>query len=147
MINPEAENFKRRVKDACNIVQVVSEHVNLVRAGRNLKGLCPFHQEKTPSFNVNPEGQFFKCFGCGKGGDVFTFVMEVERCDFPQALALLAERARIPMPEYSGKRSPEETRLYEEGKNLRIMRGTFLLNQWGDWYIANREKIASNETE
>lgn len=118
MINPEAENFKRRVKDACDIVQVVSEHVNLVRAGRNFKGLCPLHQEKTPSFNVNPEGQFFKCFGCGKGGDVFTFVMETERCDFPQALALLAERARIPMPEYHSRRSPEEAKLYEEGKNL-----------------------------
>ena len=118
MINPEAEHFKRRVKDASDIRQIVSEHVNLVRASRNFKGLCPFHNEKTPSFNVNAEGQFFKCFGCGKGGDVFTFVMEIERCDFPQALALLAERAHIPMPDYRGRRSPEESRLWEEGRNL-----------------------------
>jgi DNA primase len=118
LVTPEADIFKRRVKDASDIVQVISERTSLVRSGRSFKGLCPFHEEKTPSFFVNPDGQFFKCFGCGKGGDVFTFVMETERVDFPQALTLLAERAHIPVPEYRGSRSPEEARLYEEGKNL-----------------------------
>src|SRR5437868_2356467 len=70
------DDFKRRVKDATNIVDVVQSAVGkLKRAGRNWVALCPFHTEKSPSFNVNPEGQFFKCYGCGKGGDVFTFVM------------------------------------------------------------------------
>ncbi len=118
MVTPEAESFKRRVKDACDIVQIVSERTSLVRSGRSFKGLCPFHEEKTPSFFVNPEGQFFKCFGCGKGGDVFTFVMDTERVDFPQALTLLAERAHIPVPDYKSSRSPEEARLYEDGKSL-----------------------------
>ena len=116
MINLEHESFKRRVKDASDIVQVVTGYFPLQRKGRNLWACCPFHQEKTPSFSVNPEGQYFKCFGCGKGGDVFSFVMAVERMDFPEALASLAERAHIPMPERG--RSAEESRLWDLGKNL-----------------------------
>ncbi len=116
--NSEAESHKRRVKDATDIVQLISERTNLARSGRSFKGLCPFHDEKTPSFYVNPEGQFFKCFGCGKGGDVFTFVMETERVDFPQAVALLSERANIPMPDPRSHRSPDEARLYQEGRTL-----------------------------
>jgi DNA primase len=67
---------------------------------------------------VNAEGQFFKCFGCGKGGDVFTFIMETERVDFPQALAMLAERAHVPMPDATNSRTPEQARLYDEGRSL-----------------------------
>lgn len=115
MISPEYESFKRRVKDASEIVRVVSGYIPLQRKGRNFWACCPFHQEKTPSFSVNPEG-FFKCFGCGKGGDVFSFVMAVERVEFPEALELLAERAGIPVPERGG--SPEEARLWEAGKKL-----------------------------
>jgi DNA primase len=118
LISPEHEAFKRQVKDASDIVSVVSGYMPLQRKGRNLWACCPFHQEKTPSFSVNPEGQYFKCFGCGKGGDVFSFVMAMERMDFPEALTLLAERAHIPVPEHRGGRSPEEARLWEEGKNL-----------------------------
>jgi DNA primase len=118
LINLEHEAFKRRVKDASDIVSVVSGYFPLQRKGRNLWACCPFHQEKTPSFSVNSEGQYFKCFGCGKGGDVFTFVMAVERMDFPEALHLLAERAHIPIPEHHAGRSPEEARLWEAGKNL-----------------------------
>jgi len=137
LVTPEAESFKRRVKDACDIVQIVSERTSLVRSGRSFKGICPFHEEKTPSFFVNPEGQFFKCFGCGKGGDVFTFVMETERVDFPQALTLLAERAHIPVPDYGSSRSPQEARLYEEGKNLLYRLNEFAARffeekLWGD---------------
>jgi len=93
-----SESFKRRVREANNIVDVVQAAVGrLQRAGRNLKACCPFHNEKTPSFNVNAEGQYFKCFGCGKSGDVFTFVMLHERVEFPEAIKILAERANIPM--------------------------------------------------
>lgn len=93
-----SESFKRRVREANNIVDVVQAAVGrLQRAGRNLKACCPFHNEKTPSFNVNAEGQYFKCFGCGKSGDVFTFIMLHERVEFPEAIKILAERANIPM--------------------------------------------------
>ena len=93
-----AEDLKQRVRDACDIVDLIRSYgIDLKRAGRNWKGLCPFHQEKTPSFNVNPEGQYFKCFGCGKSGDAFSFVMSHERVEFPDALRMLAERAGIPV--------------------------------------------------
>jgi len=91
-----SEDLKRRVREASNLVDVVQAAVGkLTRTGRNLKACCPFHREKTASFNVNPEGQYFKCFGCGKSGDVFTFVMLHERVDFPEAFRMLAERAGI----------------------------------------------------
>jgi DNA primase len=90
------EDLKRRVRDATEIMDLIRSYgVELKRAGRNWKGLCPFHQEKTSSFNVNPEGQYYKCFGCGKSGDVFSFVMAHERVEFPDALRMLAERAGI----------------------------------------------------
>ena len=91
-----SEDLKRRVLQANNIVDVVQAAVGkLTRAGRNLKACCPFHNGKTPSFNVNVEGQYFKCFGCGKGGDVITFVMLIERVSFPEAFQILADRAGI----------------------------------------------------
>lgn len=93
-----SEQFKRRVRESNNIVDVIQAVVGrLTRAGRNLKACCPFHNEKTPSFNVNVEGQYFKCFGCGKSGDIFTFVQLHERVEFPEALKILAERANIPL--------------------------------------------------
>lgn len=86
-----------QIRAANDIVDVVGTVVPLKRAGANLRGLCPFHREKTPSFNVNPSSQIFKCFGCGKGGDVFTFVREYEGLDFMAAVRRLAERASIPL--------------------------------------------------
>ncbi len=83
------------VKSRLDIVEVIGERVPLKKAGRNYKGLCPFHQERTPSFFVFPESQHYHCFGCGAGGDVFTFVMQMERLEFPEALQLLARRAGV----------------------------------------------------
>ncbi len=85
----------RRIRDAVDIVEVVGRYVALRRAGANLKGLCPFHEEKTPSFNVHPVRQIFKCYGCGVGGDVFKFVQLREKVDFPEARRILAEQANI----------------------------------------------------
>ena len=96
------EDLKQRVREANDIVDVVGAVVKLKRTGKSYKGLCPFHNEKTPSFTVNSERQTFKCFGCGEGGDVFTFVEKTERVDFKEALAILAERAGIPL-EYSNE--------------------------------------------
>ncbi|HYM24271.1 MAG TPA: DNA primase [Vicinamibacterales bacterium] len=82
-----------------DIVRVVQEYVPLRKAGRTYKGLCPFHSEKTPSFNVDPDKGFFHCFGCGKGGDVFTFVCEHEKVDFPEAVRMLAQKFGLTLPE------------------------------------------------
>ncbi len=83
------------IRERLDIVDLIGEKVALKKAGRNMKGLCPFHQEKTPSFVVFPEGQNYHCFGCGKGGDLFSFYMEREKVDFRQALQDLAERAGV----------------------------------------------------
>ncbi len=92
------EQIKNMVKDAADIVQVVGEYVELKRAGIRFTGLCPFHAEKTPSFSVNPQGQFFHCFGCGESGDVLSFVMKYHHMDFPEALEVLARKYSIELP-------------------------------------------------
>src|SRR3989441_7234592 len=91
----EVGSFADKVKQQADIVRVVGEYFQLKKAGQNFRGLCPFHSEKTPSFNVHPVRQIFHCFGCGKGGDVFDFVMEMERCEFPEALRIVAEKCGI----------------------------------------------------
>jgi len=82
-----------------DIVRVVSDYVSLKKKGANWMACCPFHQEKTPSFSVNPSKDIFYCFGCGKGGSVFNFVMELERVSFPEAVRIVAEKTGVPLPE------------------------------------------------
>ncbi len=94
MISPAT---KEQIRAASDIVDVIGSYIPLKRAGANFVALCPFHKEKSPSFHVSPQRQFFHCFGCHKGGDVFTFVREYENIDFMDALRRLAERARIPL--------------------------------------------------
>ncbi len=88
----------QRLKDNCNIVSVVSKYVNLQAKGRNYWACCPFHYEKTPSFTVDEYNQFYKCFGCGVGGDVITFVQKMESCDFYDACKILAKDCGMEMP-------------------------------------------------
>jgi DNA primase len=90
------------IRERTDIVELVNAYTPLKKAGRSYKGLCPFHQEKTPSFVVFPDSQNFHCFGCGKGGDIFTFQMEVEKVDFPEALRELAKRAGIDLADTPG---------------------------------------------
>src|SRR5690349_5959988 len=94
----EAGSVAEKVKQQADIVRVVGEYVRLKKAGKDFSGLCPFHQEKTPSFTVSPLKQIFYCFGCGKGGDVYNFVMEMEKCEFPDALRIVAEKCGISIP-------------------------------------------------
>ena len=94
-------DFKEQVKSSADIVAVIGEYVRLKKAGQAYVGLCPFHTEKTPSFNVNPGKQFYHCFSCRAGGDVFTFLMKIEGIEFFEALKTLAERHGIPMPKRS----------------------------------------------
>lgn len=97
-----SDGFRERVRGASDIVDVIGSYLPLKRAGANFTALCPFHKEKTPSFSVNPHKQIFYCFGCHKGGDVFTFVKEYESLDFPEAVRRLAERAKIPLEHEQG---------------------------------------------
>jgi len=85
----------QEIKDRLDLVDLISEHLRLQKAGRDLKGLCPFHQEKTPSFYVSPEKQLYVCYGCGKGGDHFTFIRDIEHVDFLGALRILAEKTGV----------------------------------------------------
>jgi len=103
----EAGSFADRVKQQADIVRVVGEYVRLKKSGQNFTGLCPFHGEKTPSFAVHPVKQIFHCFGCGKGGDVFSFVMDMEKCQFPEAVRIVAEKCGIALPKPK-ERTPEE---------------------------------------
>jgi len=108
----EVEEIKRRI----DIVDLISSYLTLKKAGSNYKAICPFHQEKTPSFMVSAEKQIFKCFGCGEGGDIFTFTEKMENLEFPEALRLLADRAGVELKRRSFK--PEEgkdrkTKLYQ----------------------------------
>jgi DNA primase len=91
-----------RVRDATDIVKLISERMVLKPKGRLFWGLCPFHGEKTPSFKVDPSTQLYHCFGCGEGGDVFRFLMRTENMEFPEAVRLLAERANIELAEAEG---------------------------------------------
>ncbi|HEY8902781.1 MAG TPA: DNA primase, partial [Chthoniobacterales bacterium] len=109
-----SEDTVQRVAAASDIVDVIGSYVQLKRSGATWKGLCPFHNEKTPSFHVNPARQSYKCFGCGAGGLVFRFVMDYEHVDFPSAVRRLAARAGIPIAEESEgdeKRRGERDRL------------------------------------
>jgi hypothetical protein len=102
-VNPLAIGFLSEekvseIRDRSSILEVVSDYVTLKKAGKNHRGLCPFHSEKTPSFMVNEEKQIFHCFGCGEGGDVFTFLMKVGHFSFPQAVEELAKRYGVKLP-------------------------------------------------
>lgn len=93
-----SNELKEEIRSANDIVEVISQYVVLKRSGRNYFGLCPFHNEKSPSFSVSPDRQYFHCFGCHKGGDVFTFISEIEKVSFKESVEILAERARIQLP-------------------------------------------------
>lgn len=97
------------VRRASDIVDIISGYVKLKKRGKNFLGLCPFHTEKTPSFNVSPDRQMYHCFGCGVGGNVFTFIMEYEKVSFVESIRTLAERAGISLPQESGENKEKAT--------------------------------------
>ena len=112
-----SSEFLDRVRAKNDIVDVVSKYLTLTRRGMNYWACCPFHNEKTPSFSVKQDGQFFKCFGCGESGNIFNFVMKMENVDFPTAVEILAKNAGLELPtdtenEEMKKRKHERDRVY-----------------------------------
>jgi DNA primase len=102
-----SENVINQVRDRVDIAEVVGHHVSLTRAGQNLKGLCPFHQEKSPSFTVSPSRQIFHCFGCGAGGNVFTFLMRITGANFPETVRDLGQKLGIDVPDSGPSAGPQ----------------------------------------
>ena len=120
---PLPSSFIDQVRTSAEILDVVSQYVPLKPAGKNFKGLCPFHKEKTPSFNVSPERQIFHCFGCGEGGDVFKFLMLYDKMSFIEAVEHLANRAGISVPTSKRSRAERDDRslfltLHEESNRF-----------------------------
>jgi len=113
----EAGSFADRVKQQADIVRVVGEYVRLKKSGQNFTGLCPFHSEKTPSFAVHPVKQIYHCFGCGAGGDVFKFVMEMDKITFPESVRAVAEKCGIGIPR-ARERTPEERKENQQRTSL-----------------------------
>src|SRR6516225_11394053 len=102
------------LRSAADIVDVISDHTTLKKAGRSWKGLCPFHNERTPSFTVDRDKGLYHCFGCGAGGDVIHFVRQIDRLDFPEAVEALAERFGVTIPRRArGPRDDRREKLYD----------------------------------
>jgi len=101
------------IKSKIDIVDFISEYIQLKRSGTSFRGICPFHQEKTPSFFVSPEKQIWHCFGCSKGGDIFGFLMEMEGIDFPEALRILAQKAGVEIKSYDRQAVSQKTKLFD----------------------------------
>lgn len=128
------ESFLQELKMRNDITEVVSAYVNLKRRGRNMVGLCPFHGEKTPSFNVYTENGSFYCFGCGVGGDVITFEMKIENLDYVDAVKALAQRAGMEMPEngYDDSLSKLRNRVFEANREAARFYHSTLYSQAGN---------------
>lgn len=115
-----SSNIADEIKSRCNIVDIVGRYVDLKRSGSSLKGLCPFHGEKTPSFNVSESRQFFYCFGCGASGDVITFLMKIENIDFHTAVSKLAEEYGIDMDKFGYRNESRKNKIYEMNREAAV---------------------------
>ena len=130
---PFPDSFLQELKLRSDITEIASSYVNLKRHGRNMVGLCPFHGEKNPSFNIYTESGSFYCFGCGAGGDVITFIMKIENLDYVEAVKFLAQRAGMEMPEntYDDSLSKLRMRIYEANREAARFFHATLLSQRG----------------
>ena len=135
------DSFVEEVRRTADIVRYISEHVSLRKMGTSWKGLCPFHQEKTPSFNVRQDPPVFHCFGCGEGGDVFKFVMLHERVPFPEAIEMVARRFGIPIPENRFEAGPDRKERDQLLALLEAAAEHFTRNFWSDPGTRAREYL------
>jgi len=136
-----SDEFLNELRARTDIESVISPYVNLRRAGRNVKGLCPFHNEKTPSFTVYPDSQSFYCFGCGAGGDIITFVRKIENLDYIEAVKALAERAGMQMPEdgYDDSLAKHRQRILAANREAAKFFHSYMMSEQGrtglDYYL------------
>lgn len=130
-----SEELIEEIKNSNDIVDVISQYVNIKRSGRNFFGLCPFHKEKSPSFSVSPDKQIFHCFGCGAGGNVIHFISKIENADFKEAIGILANRAGIELPTLNN---------YEDNKTALLKSKVYEINQIAaEFYHQNLYKPTS----
>ena len=131
------EDIINEIKYRNDIETAISSYVNLKRRGKNLVGLCPFHSEKTPSFTVYPENGSFYCFGCGVGGDVFTFTGLIENLDYIEAVKLLAERSGVALPQdgYDDSMQRLKNKIYEINRDTARLFHSFLMSEGGKWAL------------
>lgn len=134
-----SDELLEEVRSQNDIVDVISQYVVLKRKGRNYFGLCPFHNEKSPSFSVSPDKQIFHCFGCGVGGNVFHFIMKIENISFVESVQLLADRAGITLPALGG---------FEDEKVLKLKTKVYDVNQFtAEFYHKNLYKPTSKQAQ
>ena len=137
-----SEEILEKIKSQNDIVDVISERVRLKKAGRNFTGLCPFHNEKTPSFSVSQEKQIYKCFGCGEAGNVISFVMKDKNLPFIEAVKYLANRANIPLKLGNGEQSQSDRKkelLYKVNvEAAKFFFSNLMNNQNAKEYFLNR---------
>lgn len=144
---PLPEYFIQELKSRCDINEVISSYVNLKRRGKNTIGLCPFHNEKTPSFTVYPENGSFFCFGCETGGDVITFIMKIENLDYIEAVKLLAARAGLQMPEdgYDDSMSKLRSRVLEINREAARFYHNYMMSPEGksglDYFLGRQMSL------
>ena len=119
------DELKQEIRNANDIVDVISQYVILKRSGRNFMGLCPFHKEKSPSFSVSPDRQYYHCFGCHKGGDVYNFIMEMEKLSFREALEFLAERGHVKLPEVNDEEFNKKQYMLDRMSKINLETATF----------------------
>lgn len=136
------DNVLDEIRDRADIVDLIGEYVDLKRSGSNYMGLCPFHSEKTPSFSVSPSKSIFKCFGCGVGGDVITFIMKRENLNFPEAVEFLAEKYNVRLSEYKDENKEakdKRNRLYEINREAAMhFLNNFSSSQKAQKYLRDR---------
>jgi DNA primase len=142
------ENTVELVRQATDIVDVISRYVHLQKRGRNYVGLCPFHSEKTPSFNVNREKGLYYCFGCGAGGNVFTFLTQYEHISFGEALRQLAQQAGIQLSDYSSPKQNEVDSIFQTNETAARFYQSILFSEEGGYALnyLRRERHLSEET-
>lgn len=143
MFNRYPEELIEEVRNANDIVEVISEYVKLDKKGKDYFGLCPFHKEKTPSFSVAPNKQIFYCFGCGKGGNVIQFIMNIENLDYIEAVRQLADRARIQLPEGNDEEQLKLARLKQSLMEINLQAARFFYETLG----SRHGEIARNYLE
>ena len=137
------EDIINEIKYRNDIEATISQYVNLKRRGKNLVGLCPFHSEKTPSFTVYPESASFYCFGCGAGGDVFTFTGLMENLDYIESVKLLAERSGVALPQdgYDDSMQRLKNTVYDINRETARFFHSYMMSPEGKWaldYFLNR---------